>query len=307
MNSFKTVFARDRFILNGKSIKVGKGAAGWSELWDDAQSDNRKLVKVIVEEDIIKEVKTATDTEYNDVYNNKVYTDFRRVYRANDANKLYYKTAGAHFVNINTSVSPIPTTFETDSQTLVFILPENVNAESSYYAMGSMNQFVNNERVATDMYRSRDSKAIDVMLIRGQESRTTDNSKTLVVSGITDIVNEDDEVSVSIKGTVNQKVDQSLFIKANDSFTFPDGKTLEEYARSLNKGDFLTYRTNTKGEVIYFEKLFDGNTKTAAIPSSITVDTAMAIYGQVRGYKDGIVTVYDEVNDIELSYTVGDQ
>ncbi|MBR3917279.1 MAG: hypothetical protein IKJ59_00895, partial [Clostridia bacterium] len=23
---------------------------------------------------------------------------------------------------------------------------------------------------------------------------------------------------------------------------------------------------------------------------------------QVRGYKDGIVTVYDEVNDIELSY-----
>ena len=101
---------------------------------------------------------------------------------------------------------------------------------------------------------------------------------------------------------VNQKVGQSLIIKANDSFTFSDGKTIEEHAMSLNKGDFLTYRTNTKGEVIYFEKLFDGNTKTATIPSNLTIDTAMAVYGQVRGYKDGIVTIYDSVNDVELSY-----
>lgn len=299
---FKTVFTGDKFILNGKSVKITKGSAGWSELWDDGQSDNRKLVKVIIEEDIIKEVKTAVEAEYNDIYNSKAYTDFRRVYRANNSNKLYYKTAGTHFVNIDTAISPIPTTFETSAQTVVFVLPESVNAEESYYALGSMNQFVNNERVATDMYRGSDSKAIDVMVIRGQESRTTDNSKTLVVNKVNDIVNEDDEIVVSITGIVNQKADQTLLVKANDSFTFSDGKTLEEYARSLNKGDFLTYRTNTKGEVIYFEKMFDGETKIATIPSNITVDTAMAMYGQVRGYKDGIVTVYDGVNDIELSY-----
>lgn len=299
---FETVYTGEKFKLNGKTVKITNGATGWSALWDDGQSDNRKLVKAIIEEDILKEVKTAVDTAYNDVYNSNVYTDFRRVYQADSTNMLYYKTAGTHFVNIDTSISPIPTTFETTAQTLVFVMPESVSAAASYYGLGSMNQFGNNERVAADMYRSTDSKGIDVMMILGQESRTTDNSKTLVVSKVNNVLNADDEIVVSITGIVNQKADQSLILKANDSYTFSNGKTLEEYAKSLNEGDFLTYRTNTKGEVIYFEKKFDGATKIATVPSTITVDTAMAIYGQVTGYKDGIVTIYDSVNDVELSY-----
>lgn len=302
---FKTVFTEDRFVLNEKTVKIKKGSQGWSELWDDGVSDNRKLVKVVIEEDILKEVKTAVDAAYNDVYSGRVYTDFRRVYQANETNKLYYKTAGSHFVNIDTSLSPIPTTFETNAQTLVFIMPDSVSAPPSYYAMGGMNQFGNNERVAADMYRTTDSKAIEVMMIRGQENRTTDNSKTLVVSKVKNALNEDNEIVLSIIGMVNQKADQRLIIKPEDGFTFSNGKTLEEYAKTLNSGDFLTYRTNTKGEVIYLEKLFDGNTKVATVPSTITVDTAMAIYGRVTGYKDGIVTIYDSANGVELSYKYG--
>ena len=31
----------------------------------------------------------------------------------------------------------------------------------------------------------------------------------------------------------------------------------------------------------------------------------MAIYGRVTGYKDGIVTIYDSANGVELSYKYG--
>lgn len=299
---FKTMYITEKFKLNGKTVKLENGALGWQKLWDENVTDNRKLIKILAEADTIKEVETAEDTAYNDILNGNAYTGFRRVYQANTSNQLYYKTAGTHFVDMVISAIPVPRAYETDSSTLCFIMPDSVTADTSSYAMQNMGAFGNNERVAADMYRTNSSKSIDVMVIKGTESRTTNSSNILVVNKVTNVLNSDDEVVVSIEGVVNGKAGSKIQVKANDSFIIENNKTLEQYALDLNSGDVLTYRTNNNGEIIYFFKLFDKETETATLPASLTVDTAMAVYGKITGYKDGIVTIYDRTHDVELSY-----
>ena len=300
----KSFYTGDRFQLNGKSVRITDGATGWTALWNSAVTDNRKLVKYTVSDDeILTEIEIPVDTSYNDLYNGSEYTDFRRVYQADTTNQLYYKTAGTHFVNMNTSVLAEPTTFEPNSSTLVFVMPESVGADSRYYAMGNMNQFANNELVAADMYRTSDSKLISAMLIVGTETRKPDYGNTLVVSHIGEVINEDNDVVVSINGTVDGKVEKSLVIKGNDSFTLTDGRTLEQFAKALDPGDFLLYTKNTKGEIIYLQEMYDAGTKMALAPTeTLTPDTARAIYGRITGYKDGIVTIFDSINNVEQSY-----
>ncbi len=299
-----TCYTGDKFKLNGDTVKLKNGAAGWEDLWKDGVSDNRKLIKYSLSADgILKEVETAVDTAYNDVYNGSVYTGFRRVHKVNtSSNQVRYKTAGTHLVNMDMSVNPVPTSFETSAATLVFVMPDGADSDTSYYAIGSMSQFGNDELVPADIYRSSDSKAVDAIVYKGTESRQAGVYNIIVLDKVKDILNADDEVVVAMTGTINGKANQTLTIKANDSYTYSDGKTLEEFAKSLNRGDFLLYQDNTKGEITYLERKYDAKTKTAVMPDTIYINTGRIVYGNIKGYKDGIVTVVEDANNVEQSY-----
>ena len=299
--TFKKLSTGNTLKIDDKSYKI-ENKDDWKYFWPDNTADNRKLVEYTISEDgLLTSIRAAVDTTYNDLDNGKVYTEFRRVYADDGVHSLIYKLAGTHFVNMNTKSSlGVPTTFETEASTVVFTIPADMNAADSYYSTGTVT-FKNDENVQCDMFRSTDSKRISFMIVKGDERREVDENKRILVKKVVQTVNEDDEIVIGIEGTINGNADQILYIKAGDSFKFSDGTTLEEAAEQLNSGDYITYNVNSKGEIIYFTRMFDYKTQTSYLPASVGVNTPRFIYGQVTGYKDGIVTLVEN-NGTEQSY-----
>ncbi len=297
--TFKRLIAEKKLKINQKSYKI-KEEGEWKDFWPDGTTDKRRLAEYKVSEDgRLTSIQFAKDTEYNDLSLGKAYTGFRRVY-IGDGKSLTYKLAGAHFVNTDTSVLGVLTTFETDNSTVVFTIPNDQAAADSYYSIGNAS-YSNNEGVTCDMYRTGESKTIPFMVVKGDETRSEDQRKRILVKKIVETVNEDDEAVVGIEGTIDGKIDQTLYIKSQDSFRLANGNTLEEEARTLHAGDYLTYRVNTKNEIVYFMKMFDYENESSYVPASVGVDTPRYIYGKITGYRDGIVTLVEK-NGVEQSY-----
>lgn len=294
----------NRFQLNNETVRLDKPVYDYSELWSEGAADSRKLIQYTVKNDgKIKEINTAADTSYDDIAlnGNKTVTSFRRPFIANDAHTLIYKLAGAHFVDINSPLGT-PITVEPDGSTVVFVIPNDPEADESYYSVSSISRFRNDENVAFDAFRTTKSKKVDYIVVKGKESRSVDQQKTIVVKNISQALNEFDEVVYQIEGCVNGVPDQKVIV-ADDDYQDPDtGKTIYEQVAELHSGDYIMFGQNTKDELNYFEKLFDVQSMTAVRAGGIGLNTPRAIYGMITGYTDGIVTIKEAATGVEQSY-----
>ena len=179
-----------------------------------------------------------------------------------------------------------------DDKTIIFSIPEG----STDYEIVDKSIFEDEQKYNAHVYDMTESYTARAIVLTNAALKANADSELAVVKKISTAINSDDEQTKMLTALVNGE-EKKIYAK--------DDTVLVKGTKSLETGDLIQYKTNSKGEIVSVRVLFDISTKgTEAITEP--VENLKTVYGKVTKKFSNSVNV--TVNGAsETNYSLSDK
>ena len=156
------------------------------------------------------------------------------------------------------------------SETVIFDIPDG----STDYSIASLDKFEDEQKYNVIVYDRAEDFSARAIVVTNAAFQTNADAPIAVVSKVVSATNDDDEITDRLYAVQNGK---EIQVNAEDSGILVKG----DRNKTLEAGDIIQYKTNTKGEIVSIRVLFDVGTK-AEEKQEKPADNLEIIYGRVK-------------------------
>lgn len=258
----RVIEANDKIRFNGSTVTARSAV---STLNTSGSTAKQLVTFKENSEGKLTEIETATDNTSTGKVNKN---DFTLNYNLDDA---VYDADLSKLANVRV-----------DSQTIIFSIPEG----STDYEILDKSVFEDEQKYDAQVYDMTESYTARVIVLTNAALNANADSSLAVVKQISTAINSEDEQTEMLTALVDG---EEVTLYAED-----DTVLEKDSDATLEPGDLIQYKTNSKGEIVSIRVLFDVNSKDTEATAE-PIENLKTVYGKVtRKFSDSInVTVND--------------
>lgn len=198
-------------------------------------------------------------------------------------NDMVYKSSSSKLGSVGISDS-----------TIIFDIPAGSGTDTDKFAVRNKSTLTNNSSYDAIIYDLQENYNANVVVITSTTGVTAAESPILVVDYVSATQNSDYEDTDRVYGWQDGKTVDMIA---------SDKTILRKSSGTLEQGDIIQYRTNTKGEIDGISVLFDSKAKDNEFVNKIN-DDLTTVYGRVTKKFSGSINM--TVNGTVYNYATGD-